>query len=72
MRFWGVINTHRDAINTTFLTVDYDDNSRDNDQCLYLPALRKTKQISGRDKGGSFMGSDFKKEIEVDGYNTYY
>lgn len=41
-----------------FLTWDYDDNQQDDDQWLYLPALRKTKRIAGSDKTSSFMGSD--------------
>jgi hypothetical protein len=48
-----------DVRNTGFLTYDYDDESKDDDQWLYLPALRKTKRIASDDKSGSFMGSDF-------------
>ena len=48
-----------DVKNTGFLTYDYDDPDRDDDQWLYLPALRKTKRIASSDKSGSFMGSDF-------------
>ena len=47
-----------DVKDTSFLTWDYDDPDRDDDQCLYLPALRKTKRIASSDKSGSFMGSD--------------
>jgi len=47
-----------DVKNTAFLIWDYDDPDRDDDQWLYLPALRKTKRIASRDKSGSFMGSD--------------
>jgi hypothetical protein len=47
-----------DVQGTGFLTYDYDDNARDDDQWLYLPALRKTKRIASSDKSGSFMGSD--------------
>lgn len=47
-----------DVKDTAFLTWDYDDPDRDDDQWLYLPALRKTKRIASRDKSGSFMGSD--------------
>lgn len=47
-----------DVKNTGFLTYDYDDPSKDDDQWLYLPALRKTKRIASSDKSGSFMGSD--------------
>lgn len=48
-----------DVKNTGFLTYDYDDESRDDDQWLYLPALHKSKRIAQADKSGSFMGSDF-------------
>jgi len=48
-----------DVKDTGFLTYDYDDDSRDDDQWLYLPALKKTKRIATGDKSGSFMGSDF-------------
>ncbi len=48
-----------DVKDTGFLTYDYDDPDRDDDQWLYLPALRKTKRIASDDKSGSFMGSDF-------------
>lgn len=48
-----------DVHGTGFLTYDYDDESKDDDQWLYLPALRKTKRIASQDKSGSFMGSDF-------------
>jgi hypothetical protein len=47
-----------DVKNTAFLTWDYDDPDRDDDQWLYLPALRKTKRIASSDESGSFMGSD--------------
>jgi Outer membrane lipoprotein-sorting protein len=48
-----------DVEDTGFLTYDYDEASRDDDQWLYLPALKKTKRIASSDKSGSFMGSDF-------------
>ena len=47
-----------DVKDTAFLTWDYEDPDRDDDQWLYLPALRKTKRIASSDKSGSFMGSD--------------
>ena len=47
-----------DVKDTSFLTMDYEDPSKDDDQWLYLPALRKTKRIASTDKSGSFMGSD--------------
>lgn len=48
-----------DVQNTAFLTYDYKDSNKDDDQWLYLPALKKTKRIASTDKSGSFMGSDF-------------
>jgi hypothetical protein len=48
-----------DVKDTGFLTYDYDDDDADDDQWLYLPALKKTKRIAAGDKSGSFMGSDF-------------
>jgi outer membrane lipoprotein-sorting protein len=48
-----------DVKDTGFLTYDYDAGEKDDDQWLYLPALRKTKRIASSDKSGSFMGSDF-------------
>jgi hypothetical protein len=48
-----------DVKETGFLTYDYDGADKDDDQWLYLPALRKTKRIASDDKSGSFMGSDF-------------
>jgi len=35
---------------------------KDNDQWLYLPALRRVKRISSRNKSASFMGSEFTYE----------
>jgi len=48
-----------DVKDSAFLTYDYDAADRDDDQWLYLPALRKSKRIASSDKSGSFMGSDF-------------
>ena len=48
-----------DVKNTAFLTYDYKDDNKDDDQWLYLPALNKTKRIPSSDKDSSFMGSDF-------------
>ena len=47
-----------DVKNTGFLTYDYKESGKDDDQWLFLPALRKTKRIAAGDKSGSFMGSD--------------
>lgn len=44
---------------TSFLTWSYMDTERDDDQWLYLPALRKIRRISGDNKEDSFLGTDF-------------
>lgn len=51
--------TPGDVKGTGFLTYDYDAEGKDDDQWLYLPALKKVKRIASNDKSGSFMGSDF-------------
>ena len=48
-----------DVKGTGFLTYDYAETGKDDDQWLFLPALRKSKRIASSDKSGSFMGSDF-------------
>ncbi|WP_457575498.1 outer membrane lipoprotein-sorting protein [Desulfomarina sp.] len=48
-----------DVRDTAFLTYDYYEGGRDDDQWLYLPDLHKTKRIATSDKSSSFMGSDF-------------
>ena len=54
-----VFTAPNDVKGTGFLTIDYKDEAKDDDQWLYLPALRKVKRVAGSDKKGSFMGSDF-------------
>ncbi len=48
-----------DVRDTGFLTWDYREGARDDDQWLYLPELKKVKRIASSDKSGAFMGSDF-------------
>lgn len=48
-----------DVRNTSFMNWSYDDESNDDDQWIYLPALRKVKRISSDSKSDYFMGSDF-------------
>ncbi len=49
-----------DVKGTGFLTWDYDDQKKDDDKWLYLPAMKKTRRISGSSaKQDYFMGSDF-------------
>jgi len=61
-----------DVKDTGFLTYDYDEDERDDDQWLYLPALKKTKRIASGDKSGSFMGSDFSYADMTDRPLDYY
>jgi hypothetical protein len=61
-----------DVKDTGFLTYDYDDDTKDDDQWLYLPALKKTKRIASTDKSGSFMGSDFTYADMTDRKLDYY
>ncbi len=48
-----------DVKNTSFMNWSYDDPGKDDDQWIYLPALKKVKRISSDSKGDYFMGSDF-------------
>ncbi len=48
-----------DVRNTAMLSVDWDDGAKDDDQWLWLPSLHKATRISGGDRSGAFMGSDF-------------
>lgn len=47
-----------DVRDTSFMTWSYDD-GKDDDQWIYLPALKRVKRISADSKNSSFMGSDF-------------
>lgn len=49
-----------DVKGTGFLTWDYDEIGKDDDKWLYLPAMKKTRRISGSSaKKDYFMGTDF-------------
>ena len=48
-----------DVKNTSFMNWTYEDDSKSDDQWIYLPALKKTKRISSDSKSDYFMGSDF-------------
>ncbi len=47
-----------DVQGTSFMNWSYTD-GRDDDQWIYLPALRRVRRISSDSKGDYFMGSDF-------------
>ena len=69
-----IFDSPRDVAGTAFLT--YSHKTGDDDQWLYLPALKRVKRISSRNKSGSFMGSEFSYEDiasqEVEKYTYRY
>jgi len=69
-----VFDSPRDVKGTAFLSFSHLEGN--DDQWLYLPALKRVKRISSRNKSGSFMGSEFSFEdltsFEVDKYNYNY
>jgi outer membrane lipoprotein-sorting protein len=56
----SIFDAPRDVKGTAFLT--YSHKRGDDDRWLYLPALKRVKRISSRNKSGSFMGSEFSYE----------
>ncbi len=56
-----VFNSPKDVAGTCYLTFDYEDDDKDSDNWLYMPAMKKTRRIasSGSESEGSFMGTDF-------------
>lgn len=69
-----LFETPRDVRGTALLTWSY--KNKDDDQWLYLPALRRVKTIASRNKSGPFMGSEFAYEDmrpqEVEKYTYKY
>ena len=63
--------TPADVKGTKFLSYEHAD--KDDDQWLYLPALKRVKRIASKNKTGSFMGSEFSYEdlsaFNIDKYN---
>jgi len=49
-----------DVKGTKFLSYEHID--KDDDQWMYLPALKRIKRISSKNKSGAFMGSEFSYE----------
>ncbi|MDR0585516.1 MAG: outer membrane lipoprotein-sorting protein [Treponema sp.] len=52
----------RDVTGTSYLSFSYDNESRDDDIWLYLPALKRVRRITGSGKNDDFMGTDFTYE----------
>ena len=69
-----IFDSPRDVAGTAFLSFSHP-NAND-EQWLYLPALKRVKRISSRNKSGSFMGSEFSFEdltsFEVEKYTYKY
>jgi len=70
----SIFDKPRDVRGTAFLTFTHTQGA--DDQWLYLPALKRVKRISSRNKSGPFMGSEFAYEDmssqEVDKYTYKY
>jgi len=56
----SIFDNPRDVKGTAFLNSTH--KTGDDDQWLFLPALKRVKRISSRNKSGSFMGSEFAYE----------
>lgn len=48
-----------DVRNTSFMSWSYGSDTQDEDQWIFLPALKRVKRISSDSKSDYFMGSDF-------------
>ncbi len=70
----SIFDTPKDVKGTAFLTFSH--KIGDDEQWLYLPALKRVKRINSRNKSGSFMGSEFAYEDiasqEVEKYTYKY
>ncbi len=69
-----IFDTPADVKGTALLTFAH--KTEDDDQWLYLPAVKRVKRISSRKKSGPFMGSEFSYEDlgsqEVEKYSYNY
>ncbi len=69
-----VFDEPKDVKGTALLTFSH--KVKDDDQWLYLPALKRVKRIASRNKSGPFMGSEFAFEDlasqEVEKYTYQY
>ncbi|MDR2662293.1 MAG: outer membrane lipoprotein-sorting protein [Treponema sp.] len=57
-----VFNSPRDVAGTGYLSFSYDEEAKDDDIWLYLPAMKRVRRITGSGKNDSFMGTDFTYE----------
>ncbi|UAB71832.1 outer membrane lipoprotein-sorting protein [Vibrio sp. SCSIO 43132] len=69
-----IFDEPRDVKGTAFL--NHSHTTEPDDQWLYLPALKRVKRISSRNKSGPFMGSEFAYEdlssFELEKYKFNY
>lgn len=56
-----------DIRGTAYLNFDWQDEDRDDDSWLFLPALQRVKRIASSDTSDSFLGSDF-TYADINGY----
>ncbi len=54
-----VFQSPADVRGTSFMNWSYNEEGKNDDQWIYLPALKKVKRISSEGKSDYFMGSDF-------------
>jgi outer membrane lipoprotein-sorting protein len=54
-----VFQSPADVRGTSFMNWSYKAEGKDDDQWIYLPALKRVRRISSEGKGDYFMGSDF-------------
>ncbi|WP_020610953.1 outer membrane lipoprotein-sorting protein [Sediminispirochaeta bajacaliforniensis] len=54
-----VFLTPSDVKGVGYLTWSYEENGKDDDTWLFMPALRKVRRISGSSRNDYFMGTDF-------------
>lgn len=70
----SIFDSPKDIRGAAFLTFSHVEGA--DDQWLYLPALKRVKRISSRNKSGPFMGSEFSYEdlssFEVEKYSYRY
>ncbi len=70
----NIFDSPKDVKGTAFLSFSHPVGN--DDQWLYLPALKRVKRISSRNKSGSFMGSEFSFEdftsFEIEKYTYEY
>jgi len=61
-----------DVKDTSFLSYDWSDKSKEDDSWLYLPAMQRVNRTAAGDKSNSWMGSDFTfSDVEGANINEY-